>query len=136
MRGGRGAEINRRYGETIAIWSRKLKLDSLVAAVRTVAMGGRYFSADVSQRLLRQPCMSGPAATPRSSTTEGSPRAARYVPFVSNGGPALAKQQVFEHATSDAVLCIDCHIFLVPGAIHRLLDFYDANPECPTSVAS
>ncbi|HEX6939664.1 MAG TPA: Mur ligase family protein [Longimicrobiales bacterium] len=31
IRGGRGAELNRRYGETIAIWSRKLTMHTLVA---------------------------------------------------------------------------------------------------------
>ena len=55
---------------------------------------------------------------------------AKYVPFQSNGGPALSKEEVFRHATGDAVLVMDCHILLEPGSLKRLLDYYDANPEC------
>jgi DNA-binding NarL/FixJ family response regulator len=65
--------------------SKSEKLDSLVAAVRTVAMGGRYFSADVSQRLLRQPCMSGPAATPRSRYSTLTPRQREILVQIAQG---------------------------------------------------
>jgi len=49
IRGGRGAEINRRYGETIAIWSRKLKLDSLVATSSSEAVDAPDRVADAER---------------------------------------------------------------------------------------
>lgn len=39
IRGGRGAEFNRRYGETIGIWSRRLRFDSLVVTSSSEAVG-------------------------------------------------------------------------------------------------
>ena len=45
-----------------------------------------------------------------------------------DGGPALAKDRVFREATGEAVLCLDSHVLLAPGAIARLLEYYDAHP--------
>ncbi len=52
---------------------------------------------------------------------------ARYIAAPGPGGPAAAKDRVFREATGDAVLCIDSHVLLAPGAIARLLDYYDAH---------
>ncbi len=57
-------------------------------------------------------------------------RNAKYVPVKGNGGPAAMKDRVFREATSDAVLCVDCHVLLEPGAIAKLLEFYDSRPDC------
>ncbi len=38
------------------------------------------------------------------------------------------KHLVFEEAAGEFVLCIDSHVFIVPGAIKRLLDYVDAHP--------
>jgi hypothetical protein len=38
---------------------------------------------------------------------------------------------VFREANSDWVLCMDAHVLLAPGALARLLEFVDANLECP-----
>jgi hypothetical protein len=35
---------------------------------------------------------------------------------------------VFEEASGEFVLCLDCHVFIVPGAIRRLLSYCDAHP--------
>jgi len=40
------------------------------------------------------------------------------------------KTRVFEEANSEWVLCVDCHIQLVPGALAKLLEFIDAHPDC------
>jgi len=55
-------------------------------------------------------------------------RDARYIPYPGSGGPALSKGRVFAASKTDAVLCMDCHVFLDPGSLKQLLDFYDANP--------
>jgi hypothetical protein len=52
----------------------------------------------------------------------------RYVPEPSRTG-TFVKSRVFEEATGDFVLCMDSHVFLVPGAIRRLLDYFAENPD-------
>jgi hypothetical protein len=51
----------------------------------------------------------------------------RYVPFADFSGSAV-RQFVFEEAQGDFVLCMDCHVFIVPGALQRLLRYLDASP--------
>jgi hypothetical protein len=51
----------------------------------------------------------------------------RYVPHDSWQGTTV-KHLVFEEAAGEFVLCIDSHVFIVPGAIKRLLDYVDAHP--------
>jgi glycosyltransferase involved in cell wall biosynthesis len=41
----------------------------------------------------------------------------RYEKCVERSGPAYAKNKVFEMARGEMVLCIDSHVFLVPGAL-------------------
>jgi hypothetical protein len=50
---------------------------------------------------------------------------ARYIPFANSTGTTQTREQVFKEASGDAVLCIDCHVLLVPGAIQRLRQWYD-----------
>jgi hypothetical protein len=52
----------------------------------------------------------------------------RYVPLRGSRGTAPAKNAVFEHAETEYVLCTDCHVLFEPGAIHRLIDHFDADP--------
>jgi hypothetical protein len=49
---------------------------------------------------------------------------ARYVPFTEVGGTSAPRNKLFEVAEGDAVLCLDPHVLLQPGAIARLLDWY------------
>ncbi len=51
----------------------------------------------------------------------------RYVPHTSRIGTS-ARDAVFAEASGDFVLCIDCHVLIVPGTVKRLLDYFDANP--------
>ena len=37
---------------------------------------------------------------------------------------------VFREAAGQAVLCIDAHVLIAPGAIRKLIEFYDADPAC------
>ncbi len=53
----------------------------------------------------------------------------RYVPLPDIHGTAV-RDHIFVHATSDYVLCMDCHVFIVPGAIEKLLNYFDENPDC------
>lgn len=39
------------------------------------------------------------------------------------------KDWVFRRARGRFVLCIDCHILIAPGALKRLMDYFDADPE-------
>lgn len=49
----------------------------------------------------------------------------RYVPYTGTTGAANAKQEVIERAETPYVMCIDCHILMVPGAIKRLIETFD-----------
>jgi hypothetical protein len=53
---------------------------------------------------------------------------AEYHAFAEPTGTAQARNEVFRRARSPAVLCIDCHVLLAPGAVRRLLDYYAAHP--------
>jgi glycosyltransferase involved in cell wall biosynthesis len=52
----------------------------------------------------------------------------RYIKSIESLGPAHAKNMVFEHASADFVLCLDCHVLLKPGALKNLLGYYRENP--------
>ena len=52
----------------------------------------------------------------------------RYVPHDLWQGTTV-KHVVFEQAAGEFVLCIDSHVFIVPGAIKRLLDYLSAHPD-------
>jgi len=45
---------------------------------------------------------------------------ARYVKYTESVGTACAKNKVFEHAQGEMVLCIDSHVFLIPGALNNI----------------
>lgn len=53
---------------------------------------------------------------------------ARYVPFTAWRGTAV-RDLIFQHAATEAVLCLDCHVLLVPGSLRRLLDFICAGQD-------
>lgn len=52
----------------------------------------------------------------------------RYVPFPSPVGPALAKQEVFNQAQFEHVICVDSHIMFFPTAIQAFADYYEKFP--------
>jgi hypothetical protein len=52
----------------------------------------------------------------------------RYVPFNSRSGTAV-RDHIFAETSSTFVLCMDCHVFVVPGALKRLLSYFEAHAE-------
>jgi hypothetical protein len=48
----------------------------------------------------------------------------RYVPHIVRSGTAV-RDAVFAEAGGEFVVCMDCHVFIVPGALARLLDYLD-----------
>ena len=51
----------------------------------------------------------------------------RYIPRGEWSGTAI-RNAVFEEASSPFVLCVDSHVMLVPGALKKLIDYFEANP--------
>jgi hypothetical protein len=54
---------------------------------------------------------------------------AKYIAMKESTGTTQTRQRVFEEASGDAVLCIDCHVLLDKEAIKKLIEFYTADPE-------
>ncbi|WP_397571672.1 glycosyltransferase [Schlesneria sp. T3-172] len=54
----------------------------------------------------------------------------RYIPYREAGGTAAPRDHIFRIAAADAVLVLDSHVNLWPGAISHLLQWYDDHPEC------
>jgi len=52
-----------------------------------------------------------------------------YVPYTEQTG-TMVKHILFCEADADYVLCIDSHVLIMPGAIRKLIDFLDDNPNC------
>lgn len=52
----------------------------------------------------------------------------RYVPYGEQSGTRI-RQILFDEAVGDHVLCMDSHVFLVPGALKKLLAYLEANPD-------
>ena len=36
---------------------------------------------------------------------------------------------MFEEASSPFVLCVDSHVIIVPGALSKLIDYFEAHPD-------
>tara|TARA_R100000008_G_C3580217_1_gene167986 strand:+ start:443 stop:1273 length:831 start_codon:yes stop_codon:yes gene_type:complete len=51
-----------------------------------------------------------------------------YLEFTKYNSPFL-KSKIFDLADTDYVLVVDCHVLIEPGALKRLLDFYDAGKD-------
>ena len=69
----------------------------------------------------------GPCANPMKALEHFIPNY-RYVPCHDKAGTAV-RNRVFEEASGELVLCMDCHVFIVPGAVRRLIDYCDEHPE-------
>lgn len=54
----------------------------------------------------------------------------RYIPETARSGTSV-RERVFEEAAGEIVLCMDCHVFVVPGAVQRLLNYFAENPKTP-----
>ena len=49
----------------------------------------------------------------------------KYIEMPGSSGTTQTRERVFAEATGDAVLCMDCHVLLAPGAIARLRKWYE-----------
>jgi hypothetical protein len=57
------------------------------------------------------------------------PFAVQYIPFRTAIGTAAPRDHVFRVAQGDAVMVLDSHVNLWPGALAKLLDWYDTHPD-------
>jgi len=70
----------------------------------------------------------GPCGKPLKDLEVGIPNY-RYVPMSSANGTAVARNKIFEEATGTYVLVMDCHVFLVPGALKKLMEYFQLHPD-------
>jgi hypothetical protein len=68
----------------------------------------------------------GPCSEPLKKLESSIPNY-RYVPENASYGTAVGKEHVFTEAGGKFVLCLDSHVFVVPGALSRLLRYLDAH---------
>jgi glycosyltransferase involved in cell wall biosynthesis len=52
----------------------------------------------------------------------------RYIEAKDKIGTAAPRNLVMEEARGEAVVCMDCHVFFVPGVIEKLKKYYGDNP--------
>jgi hypothetical protein len=67
----------------------------------------------------------GPCGEPLKKLENAIPNY-RYIPYPNAVGTAAAKDRVFQEAAGEFVLCLDCHVFVVKGALRRLLDYLES----------
>jgi hypothetical protein len=70
----------------------------------------------------------GPCGEPLKQLENAIPNY-RYLPLPGDSGTAHTRDRVFREAAGPYVLCLDCHVFIVPDALRRLLAHFAANPE-------
>lgn len=68
----------------------------------------------------------GPCASSLKAL-EGAIPNYRYVPEMSKSGTSV-RTRIFEEASGEFVLCMDSHVFILPGGIRKLLDHFAENP--------
>ena len=54
----------------------------------------------------------------------------RYYPLKDVVGTTQTRERIFRLARGEAVMVMDCHVLLVPGAVARLKQFYQDHPAC------
>ena len=70
----------------------------------------------------------GPCAIPLQELCAQIP-GCRYFAEQARTGSAGAKQRIFEEARNDFVVCMDCHVLIVPGALQKLASYFSVNPQ-------
>ena len=53
----------------------------------------------------------------------------RYQPVMEKTGTAV-RDMIFQSTDAEYVLCLDCHVFIQPGAIAKLIAYFESNPDC------
>jgi hypothetical protein len=69
----------------------------------------------------------GPCAKPLKDLSNHIP-GYRYLAVEDIRGTAV-RDFVFHEANTEYVMCIDSHVFIVPGALRKLIDYFDSNPD-------
>ncbi len=54
---------------------------------------------------------------------------AQYIPFTEKTGAANSKNEIFNYASGDYTLCVDCHVLFETGSVQSLVDYYKKNPD-------
>lgn len=54
----------------------------------------------------------------------------RYIPYRAWRGTAV-RDLIFREANAEYVMSVDAHVFIAPGALRQLIDYFDAHPETP-----
>ena len=54
---------------------------------------------------------------------------AKYEHYTAVAGTAAAKGRIFDLATTQAVVVMDCHVMLPNGVLKRLIDWFDMHPD-------
>lgn len=52
----------------------------------------------------------------------------RYVPYRAYRSTAI-RDLVFREANADSVICVDSHVLIQPGALRRLIDYFELHPD-------
>jgi glycosyltransferase involved in cell wall biosynthesis len=55
---------------------------------------------------------------------------ARYVRYTDRQGTAAPRDKVFQEAAGDWVMCVDSHVFLLPGVVSRFKEWCRSHPDC------
>jgi len=63
------------------------------------------------------------------SYANGKGVAARYVPYSEAVGTVAAVNEIFHRARGEAVLVIDSHVLIEPGAIRRLIGYFESGAD-------
>lgn len=58
-----------------------------------------------------------------------STRNIKYLTFTDYTSTAKSRNIIFEEASGDIVLCMDCHVMLQAGSLRKLVEWYKENPE-------
>jgi hypothetical protein len=58
---------------------------------------------------------------------------ARYIPYTEKASTAV-RNEIFKNAQGKYTISIDCHVMLAPGAVDKLLEYYNKNPDCKDIV--
>jgi len=63
------------------------------------------------------------------SQSQGTGGGVKYVEQASPTGTSPARNTIFQVATGDYVLVMDCHVLIAPGGLEYLLDYYSKHPD-------
>lgn len=57
----------------------------------------------------------------------------KYIPYKDKTSTAV-RNEIFKNASGKYSISMDCHVFLVPGSLEALLQYYANNPDCKDIV--